>query len=73
MTGNVTHTHREIVLCQVRRDAPHRGAGAHCAPGARWARFLFPTRPARTDATAVESGKVRFNVTHALWPKNQRS
>ena len=42
-TGNVTHRERERerVVCQVRRDALHRGAGACCAPGARWARFLL--------------------------------
>ena len=66
MTGNDTPTQRERVVCQVWRYAQHREAGARCAPGARWARFLFPTRPARTDSTCGGVGEGSFQRNSRL-------
>ena len=62
-----THTQRDRVVSGGARRAAPRSRSA-LRTGSPLGSLSFPTRPARTDATAVESGKVRFNVTHALRP-----
>ena len=66
--GRDTHTHKERVVCQVKRYAQHREAGAHRAHREPVGlAFFFPPAQPEPTPRSVESGKVRFNVTHALW------
>ena len=48
------------------RAALHQEAGAPCAPGAQWARFFFPTRPARTDSPCGGVGEGSFQRNSRL-------